>query len=201
MTIDPGLSFRRDRSFRASLGLEHHPDGPPLHPEFSGSRLNTGSLSMKPLHLLVPGSPPFVPKLDLGRALGVRDASAGLLSGACRIVDSANRLAQARVLSVEESLDRICHIRAQVPTIGNLTRRRSALPSALCICAGAITANELHSGILLEPGRQRRRFPVREEINRRAPLKVHQNRAVTLPFVLRPVIDSDGFWSGGCWQL
>jgi hypothetical protein len=83
-----------------------------MHPQLSRYRLNTGSLSMKCLHLLVPGSPPFVPKLDLGRALGVRDASAGLLGGACRIVDSAHRLAQARVFGVEESLDRICHIRA-----------------------------------------------------------------------------------------
>jgi hypothetical protein len=88
---------------------------------------------MKRLHLLVSDSPPFVPKLDLGRALGVRDASAGLLSGACRIVDSAHGLAQARLLGVEESLDRICHIRAQVPTVGNLNCRRSALPRAISI--------------------------------------------------------------------
>ena len=55
--------------------------------------------------------------------------------------------------------------------------------------------------ILLELSRERRRFPVRKEINRRAPLKVHQNRAVTLSFVLRPVIDSDDFGSVGRWQL
>jgi len=61
------------------------------------------------MRLLVPGSPPFVPKLDLGRALGFRDASAWLLGGACRIFDSAHCLAQSRVLGVEESLDRICH--------------------------------------------------------------------------------------------
>jgi len=81
-----------------------------MHPQLPRDRLNTDSLSMKHLHLLVPGSPPFVPKLDLGRALSVWDASAWLLSGACRIVDSAHCLAQARVLGVEESLDRICHI-------------------------------------------------------------------------------------------
>src|SRR5262245_17963025 len=108
---------------------------------------------MKRLYLFVPGSPPFVPELDPGRALGVRDASAWLLSGACCIVDSAHRLAQARVLGVEESLDRICHIRTQVPTVGNLNCRRSALPRALSVCASAITANELHSRILLEPSR------------------------------------------------
>src|SRR5215468_10066916 len=119
---------------------------------------------MKRFDLFVPGSPPFVPKLDLGRALCVRYASAWLLSGACRFVDSAHCLAQARVLGVEESLDRICHIRTQVPTVGDLNCRRSALPRAVSICAGAITANELDSWILLEPGRQRRRFPVRKEV-------------------------------------
>src|SRR5262249_9223953 len=92
-------------------------------------------------------------------------------------------------------------IRKHMPAIGNLNGRRRALPRAVSIGAGAIAANELHSGILLEPSRQRRRFPIRKEINRRAPLKVHQNRAVTLPFVLRPIIDSEDFWSGGRWQL
>src|SRR5262245_23369037 len=89
----------------------------------------------------------------------------------------------------------------QMPAIGNLNGRRRALPRAVSIGAGAIAANELHSGILLEPVRQRRRFAVWKQINRRAPLKVHQNRAVTLPFVLRPVIDSDDFGSVGRWQL
>src|SRR5262244_2035182 len=88
-----------------------------------------------------------------------------------------------------------------MPAVGDLNGRRRALPPAVSIGAGAIAANELHSWILLEPSRQRRRLPVRKEINRRAPLKVHQNRAVTLPFVLRPVIDSDDFWSLGLWQL
>src|SRR5215470_894493 len=201
MTINPRRSSRRYRTLRASLGAEQHPDRTPMHPQLPRDRLNTDSLSMKCLHLLVPGSPPFVPKFDLGRALGVWDVSSWLLSGACRTVDSAHCLAQARVLGVEESLDRICHIRTQVPTVGDLNCRRSALPRTVSICAGAITANELHSRILLEPGRQRRRFPVRKEINRRAPLKVHQNRAVTLPFVLRPVIDSDDFGILGRWQL
>src|SRR5215468_10994814 len=105
------------------------------------------------------------------------------------------------MLGIKESLARRCHICKQMPAIGNLNGRRRALPRAVSISASAIAANELHSGILLEPARQRRRFPIRKEINRRAPLKVHQNRAVTLPFVLRPVIDSEDFWSGGRWQL
>src|SRR5262244_1110231 len=88
-----------------------------------------------------------------------------------------------------------------MPAVGDLNGRRRALPPAVSIGAGAIAANELHSWILLEPSRQRRRLSVREEINRRAPLKVHQNRAVTLPFVLRPVINSDDFWGGRRWQL
>jgi hypothetical protein len=100
------------------------------------------------------------------------------------------------MLGIEETLDRCCHIRKHMPAIGNLNGRRRALPRAGSLCAGAIAANELHSWTLLEPGCQRRRFSVRKEINRRAPLKVHQNRAVTLPFALRPVIDSDDCGSG-----
>jgi hypothetical protein len=157
--------------------------------------------SVKRRRLLASGSPPFVPKLDLGRALVVQNASAGLLGGDCRIYDSAHSLSQARAPGVEESLDRICRIRAQAPTVVNLNRRRSALPRALGICAGAFAANELHSGILPEPSRQRRRFPGRKETNRGAPFKAHQNRAVTLPSLHRPVIDSDDIWSGGRWQL
>jgi hypothetical protein len=33
------------------------------------------------------------------------------LGGACRFVDSADRLAQAGMLGIKESLDRRCHIR------------------------------------------------------------------------------------------
>src|SRR5215470_4986719 len=122
MTINPRRSSRRSRAFRASLGPEQHPDRAPMHPQLPRDRLNTDSLSMKCLHLLVSGSPPFVPKLDLGRALGVWGVSSWLLSGSCHIVDSAHCLAQARVLGIKESLNRICHIRAQVPTVGNLNR-------------------------------------------------------------------------------
>src|SRR5262245_8982151 len=100
------------------------------------------------------------------------------------------------MLRIEESLDGLSHILVEMPAIGDLNGRRSALPRAVSICAGTIAANEFHSGILFEPGRQRRRFTIRKEINRRASLKVHQNRAVTLPFMLRPVIDSDDSWSG-----
>src|SRR5262245_31767174 len=156
---------------------------------------------LKRARLLMPDSPPLIPKLELGTALRICDARTEFLIGACRFVDLADRLAQAGMPGIMESLDRRCHIRKHMPAIGNLNGRRRALPRAVSICAGAIAANELHSGVLLEPGRQRRRFPVRKEINRRAPLKVHQNRAVTLPFVLRPVINSDDFWGGRRWQL
>src|SRR5262249_24142406 len=110
-------------------------------------------------------------------------------------------LSQAGMLGIKESLDRRCHIREHMPAIGNLNCRWSALPRALSIGAGAVAANELHAGILLEPGRQRRRFPVRKAIKGGAPPRVPQNRAVTLPFVLRPVIDSDVFGSVRRWQM
>jgi Transposase DDE domain len=44
--------------------------------------------------LLVPGSSPLVPKLNLGRALVVQNARARLLGGACRIVDPARGCAK-----------------------------------------------------------------------------------------------------------
>jgi hypothetical protein len=128
---------------------------------------------MKRVRLFMPGSPPLVPKLELGRALCICDARTEFLVSACLFVDSADRLTQAGMLGIKESLDRRCHIRKHMPAIGNLNGRRRALPRAVSIGAGAIAANELHSGILLEPSRQRRRFPIRKEINRRAPLKIH----------------------------
>src|SRR5262245_59746195 len=87
-----------------------------------------------------------------------------------------------------------------MPAVGDLNGRRSALPRPLGVGAGAITADQFNAGILLEPSHQRRCFPVRKESNRGAPLEVHQNRAVTLTFMLRPVIDSDDSWSGGRWH-
>src|SRR5262249_10186680 len=52
-----------------------------------------------------------------------------------------------------------------------------------------------------EPGRQRRCFAVRKQINRRAPLEIYQDRAVILSFMLCPVIDSDDLWGGRRRQL
>lgn len=104
------MAFSKGPAPRAGLGPEQHPDHAPAHPQLPRNRLDTGSLSVKRPHLLVPGSPPLVPKLDLERALDVRNTRAGLRCGACDIVDLARRLAQAGVLGVEESLDRLCHI-------------------------------------------------------------------------------------------
>jgi hypothetical protein len=66
---------------------------------------------MKRVRLLMSGSPPLVPKLELGRALHICDARTEFLGGACRFVDSADRLAQAGMPGIKESLDRRCHIR------------------------------------------------------------------------------------------
>jgi hypothetical protein len=74
----------------------------------------------KRVRLLLPGSPPLVPKLELGRALHICDARTEFLGGACRFVDSADRLAQAGMLGIKESLDRRCHIRKHMTAIGNL---------------------------------------------------------------------------------
>jgi hypothetical protein len=56
---------------------------------------------MKRVRLLMPGSPPLVPKLELGRALHICDARTKFLGGACRFVDSAGRLAQAGMLGIK----------------------------------------------------------------------------------------------------
>src|SRR5262245_42190970 len=88
-----------------------------------------------------------------------------------------------------------------MPAVCDLNGRRRALPRALGIGAGSVTADQFNTGMLLEPVCQRRRFAVRKQINCRAPLEIYQDRAVALPFVLRPVIDSDDFWGGRRWQL
>jgi hypothetical protein len=126
MAIDPGLSFRRRRAFRASLGLQHHPDSTPMHPQFSRDRQSTGPLSVKCPHLFMPGSPPFVPKLDLGRALGIKDARTGLLGGACRIVDSTESATSACVKATR--CDRIAWARSK-KTSSNLRRPKASRTS------------------------------------------------------------------------
>src|SRR5262245_51511049 len=88
-----------------------------------------------------------------------------------------------------------------MPAVCDLNGRRRALPRALGIGAGSVTADQFNTGMLLEPVCQRRRFAVRKQINCRAPLEIYQDRAVTLPFVLRPIINSDDFWGGRRWQL
>src|SRR5262249_49733892 len=96
--------------------------------------------------------------------LSIWKARAEFFGGFGRFVDSADRLAQARMLGIQKSLDRRCHIRKHMPAIGNLNCRRSALLRAVSVCASAIATNELHSGILFEPCRQRGRFAIWKEI-------------------------------------
>src|SRR5215510_4595584 len=83
-----------------------------------------------------------------------------------------------------------------MPAVGDLNGRRRALPRTLGVCAGAITADQFNAGILLEPVCQRRRFAVRKQINCIVPLKIYQDRAVILSFMLCPVVDSDDLWGG-----
>jgi hypothetical protein len=79
-----------------------------------------------------------------------------------RVVYLAYSLAQAGMIGVEESLDGLSHMFVEMPAIGDLNVRRSALPSAVSICAGSVPADQFNRGRFasIAPAKLNREFPL-----------------------------------------
>lgn len=75
-------------------------------------------------------------------------------------------------------LDGLGQVFPDVPPVRDVNRVRGAESSGLGVCGGPVTADHLDAGVAGEPGGHRRRGPVGQQINRTAPIDVHQDRAV-----------------------
>jgi hypothetical protein len=91
---------------------------------------------------------------------------------------------------LEQGLDRLGQVVRQMPAVGDLDRRWSAVRRAVGVLAGSIARNDLDAGMGFEPSGKGLGGTVREEIDRAMPLEVNQDGAVALPLAFGPVVDS-----------
>jgi hypothetical protein len=93
------------------------------------------------------------------------------------------------MMTVEDRLEGVGGVAQQMKTIGDLDRLGSALADAVGIGTGPVTGNDLDTGMLFQPRRQRLGLPVGQQVERAFPLQVADDRAVMLSTAEGEVID------------
>ena len=91
----------------------------------------------------------------------------------------------------QPALDHLPHVGQQVPAVGDLRRLRRARRGAAAVLGRAVARDDLDRRAVPQPGGERRRGPVGEQVQRAAALEVHQDRAVGAPLAHRPVVHAD----------
>ncbi|WYB34013.1 hypothetical protein WJ438_01135 [Streptomyces sp. GD-15H] len=91
---------------------------------------------------------------------------------------SRRRFGQAGAMGVHRLLDRLAEVGPQVIAVGNLLGLGRPGPRALPVTAGAVPADDLHLGVLAEPGGQVLALTAVEEMQRTVGGHVDQDRAV-----------------------
>src|SRR5690242_1084870 len=84
-----------------------------------------------------------------------------------------------------------------MPAVGDLLSLRGSLSRCTGIHTGSVAADAPDARLLLEPSAQAFCGALGYQIHEAAPLQVHQDRAVTMPFSERPIVDPDDPQSGG----
>ena len=79
----------------------------------------------------------------------------------------------------------------QMPAIGNLLGFRRTFRHRLGVGRRTVPADEFNARMFLEPLRDGIGITIGQEIDDVAPLQVHDDGAVALPFAPRPVVDAD----------
>jgi hypothetical protein len=74
--------------------------------------------------------------------------------------------------------------------IGHLHRLGCSRTGAYRIGTATVPDDDLHAGMLLQPGRQGFALPIREQIDRTPCLQIHQDGAVVMALAERPVVDT-----------
>ena len=114
-----------------------------------------------------------------------------LTRGFRRGFDGLECLSNDYRVSLEQALDRLTQVFEQVPAIGNLLGFRCTFRCCLGVGRRTVPADEFNARMILEPLRDGVSITIRQEIDDVAPLQVHDDRAVALPFAPRPVVDTD----------
>jgi hypothetical protein len=79
------------------------------------------------------------------------------------------RRAQGGVVAHERALEHLDQVLEEVEAVGHLDRLRRAAPDALGVRPGTVAAHDLELGMSAEPGGERRRGAVRQEVEHAVP--------------------------------
>ena len=84
------------------------------------------------------------------------------------------------VVTLHDRAHRLAEVARHVPAIGNLDGAGGADPRTLRVGAGPVAGEDLHARVRPQPGGQRLRRPIGQQVHHRVPLKVHQDRPVAM---------------------
>lgn len=94
------------------------------------------------------------------------------------------------MLTIDSGTNGVAKIAQQVPAVGDLNSLWRTLAHSIRVGAGAVTCDDLDTGVLAEPTCQRFGLSVRQKVNDLVALQVDQNGAVAMAAPPGPVIDS-----------
>src|SRR5512135_2972644 len=94
-------------------------------------------------------------------------------------------------LPLEKPLNRLTQVLQQMPAIGDLLGIGRRFGSGLGIVRPAVPADQFDAGMSREPGLDRFRVTVGQQINDPATLQVHDDGPVASPLAPGPVVDTD----------
>jgi hypothetical protein len=75
-----------------------------------------------------------------------------------------------------------------VPAVRDLAGLRGAGASSVGVGPGPVPGDHLDAGVPPQPGRQRARLPIRQQVDHRMTFQVHEHRAVAVAAAQRPVV-------------
>jgi hypothetical protein len=82
----------------------------------------------------------------------------------------------------------LSHIAEQMPAIGHLNGLRSSIPAAVGVGSRTIPRNDHHARMGLEPGGDRARLAIRQQIDDLVVREIDQDGAVAVAFAVRSVV-------------
>lgn len=86
---------------------------------------------------------------------------------------------------------RIARVLQEMPTVGNLGRIRKRFGDCLPVSAVSVTSDDFDLRMLTQPGSDRRRLAIRQQVDDGTPLEIADQRSIALSLAPGPVVDPD----------
>lgn len=152
----------------------------------TADRMTRQAQPMQPDHLLIAEAAAIAARRALlllarGRRHGPRRRSDLAGEGACGLTNRA-------AVTIHHALQGLAEVAEQMPAVGGLHGIRCPLPHGIGVGAGAVAGDNLDPFMALEPGGERGRLPVGQEVDDRVALEIDQDGPVALAPAPGPVI-------------